>query len=116
MNDKVSFENLASVAERYPRIPFILAGIGYRTQRIILPLMETFSNIYLSLGSNMCVHQGIEQLVDKTGPERLLFGTGFPKIEAMCGVTLLMYAGIPDDAKALIGAGNLAHLVNEIRR
>jgi hypothetical protein len=116
MNEKVSFETLGDLAKRYSHIPFILAGIGYRTQRIILPMMETFSNIYLSMGSNMCVHQGIEQLVDKIGAKRLLFGTGFPKIEAMCGVTLLMYAGIAEEAKALIGAANLARLINEIRR
>ncbi|MFO7973263.1 MAG: amidohydrolase family protein [Candidatus Hydrogenedentota bacterium] len=116
LNDKIPLEALAGLARRYPEIPFILAGIGYRTQRIILPMMETFPNIYLSVGSNMSVHQGLDQLVAKIGAPRMLFGTGFPQIEAMCGVTLLMYAGIPDEAKTLIGAGNLARLINQIRR
>ena len=116
MHDKVTFDELAGLAERYPRIPFILAGIGYRTQRIVLPLLDAFPNVYLSLGSNMTIHLGVEQLVATVGPERLLFGTGFPQVEAMCGITLLMYAEISSDAKALIGAGNLIRLLAAIRR
>ncbi len=116
MLDKIPLEALADLAGRYPGIPFILAGIGYRTQRIILPLLAAFRNVYLSLGSNMSVHRGVEQLVERIGPNRLLFGTGFPQIEAMCAVTLLMYAAVSPEDKALIGADNLARLISEIHR
>lgn len=111
----VGVEQLAALAGRYPELPFILAEGNYRNQRIYLPLLETFPNIYLSTGNNNIVYQGIEQLVRRVGPERLLFGTGYPGSEAMDAVTHLMYADLSDDQRQLIGAGNLLRLKEGIR-
>ncbi len=111
----VAPEQLAALAGRYPALPFILAEGSYRNQRIYLPLLETFPNIYLSTGNNNIVYQGIEQMVRRVGAERLLFGTGFPGTEPMTAVTHLMYADLADDQRQLIGAGNLLRLKEGIR-
>jgi predicted TIM-barrel fold metal-dependent hydrolase len=112
---QVPLERAAELAGRHPELPLVLTGLGYRSQRILAPLLENFSNTFVSIGSNYSVHQGLEQLVRKVGAERLLFGTGWPDADAAGAVTQLMYAGISEEEKALIGSGNLERLIAGIR-
>ena len=112
---QVPLQQVAELAGRYPELPIILAEVGYRSLRVLLPLLETFGNVHLSLGGGFSLHQGIEQLVDKAGAERLLFGTGFPESEPMAAVAQLMYAAISDQQRAMIGSGNLERLLGGIR-
>lgn len=116
LNGELSYDEVASIAGRYPGLPLILAGVDYRSQRVLLPLLEAFPNIYMSVGSNYLVNQGIEQCVDVIGARRLLFGTGFPDIDMTGHVSQLMYANITDEDKRLIGAGNLERLMQGVQR
>jgi hypothetical protein len=113
---EVNLEQLGDLAGRYPDMPLVLLESGYRTLRTLLPLLENFSNIYLSLGSAFTVLRGIETLVERVGAGRLLFGTGFPASEPMMAVTQLMYAEISDVDKNKIGSENLKSLIKGIRR
>jgi predicted TIM-barrel fold metal-dependent hydrolase len=112
----VGLEQVGELATRFPSLPIIVAGVTYRQQRTLLPLLEAFPRLHLSLGSNYTVHRGIEELVSIVGPDRLLFGTGFPQAESMAAITQLMYAEISNDDKQLIGAANLRRLISEIER
>lgn len=112
----VGFTDVAGIAGRFPRLPLIVAETNYRVQQSLLPLMRRFENVHLSIGSNYCVRGGIEQLVGVVGPERLLFGTGLPDIEAASSICQLMYAEIDEQAKHWIGAGNLERLMGGILR
>jgi len=112
----VPLEQVGGLAQRYPRLPFIVAESSYRQQRILLPLLETFPNVFLSTGNNYIVYKGIEQFVERGFTERLLFGTGFPVSDAMCGITQLMYAEISEEQRQLIGAGNMERLMEGIVR
>ncbi len=112
----VGLAEVAGIAGRFPRLPLIVAETNYRVQQSLLPLMRRFDNVHLSIGSNYCVRGGIEQLVGVLGPERLLFGTGLPDIEAASSICQLMYAEIDEQAKRWIGAGNLERLIGGIRR
>jgi hypothetical protein len=116
LGDRFSFEEIAGLARRYSDLPVIVAGIQYRSHRILIPLLEAFPNVYLSLGSNYTVHRGTETLVERLGPDRFLFGTGFPTVEPMAAVSMLTYADISTEAKEAIGAGNLDRLVRGVRR
>ena len=113
---EVTPEELADLAGRHPRLPFILAGVGYRSQRVLVPLLESFPNVFLSIGSTYTIHRGIEQFVEKVGAGRLLFGTGFPEVVPMMAVTMLTYADVSEEEKALIGSGNMERLFQEIER
>jgi len=112
----VSLGQIGGLAERYPRLPLIVAESSYRQQRILMPLLETFPNVYLSTGNNYIVYQGIEQFVERSLTERLLFGTGFPVSDAMGGITQLMYADISAEQRQMIGAENMERLMGEIIR
>lgn len=115
-SSEVAQEEVAELAGRYPALPLIFAGADYRSQRILLPLLEAFPNFYLSLGSNYLVHRGIEQCVTIVGAERLLFGSGFPEVDMSAHVAQLLYADISEKEKILIGAGNLDRLIGEVVR
>lgn len=114
--EQIPLQQVADLAERYPELPIILAETGYRSQRVVLPLLKTFANVYLSTGGAFSVHRGIEQLVGNVGADRVLFGTGFPEAEPMAAVAQLAYAEVSDRQRQLIGAGNLDRLVGGIRR
>jgi len=112
----VPLEQVGALALRYPRLPLIVAESSYRQQRILMPLLETFPNVYLSTGNNYIVYQGIEQFVERGYTERLLFGTGFPVSDPMGGITQLMYAEISEEQRQLIGAGNIDRLIGGMIR
>ena len=113
---ELSYEDVAALAERYPTLPLIIIGADYRSQRILLPLLEACSNVYLSIGSNYIVQRGIEQCVETVGARRLLFGTGYPDVDMAGHISQLMYADISDDEKRLIGSGNLDRLIQGVQR
>ena len=109
-------EQVGAIAERHPTLPILLMQVNYRQQRALLPLLESFRNIIFVLGHTYSVHKGIEQICAVVGAERLLFGTGFPTTEPMAAVTQLMYADISAEERALIGAGNMERIMEEIVR
>ncbi|MBD3384303.1 amidohydrolase family protein [candidate division KSB1 bacterium] len=108
-------EKFAELAARFPDLAFIYANAGYRDQRLFIPLLKNFKNIYLSLGTRYTVHGGIEQLVTLVGPQQLLFGSGLPSSEPMSAIMQLVYSEIDEESKRLIGAGNLNNLIKRIR-
>jgi uncharacterized protein len=109
-------EQIGNLAGRYPDLPFIYSGLGYRDQRALIPLAEAFSNVHLAIGHRFSVHCGIELFVRQVGAERILFGTGFPECEAGMAITQLMYADISDADKSKIGCENMLRLMEGIRR
>jgi uncharacterized protein len=116
VESQIDLNAVGGLAGRFPTLPIIVAGVTYTEQRVLLPLLHTFPHVYLSIGTNYTVHDGIEELVAAVGPERLLFGTGFPQTEPMTAVTQLMYADISDDDRRLIGSANARRLISEVRR
>lgn len=115
LDSLVSLEQVGILAERYPSLPLLLMQANYRQQRMLLPLLQTFPNVSLSLGYSYAVHMGIEQLCAHIGASRLLFGTGFPLSEPMSAITYLLYAYISTEEKMLIGSGNMERLLEGIR-
>lgn len=114
--NEVTVDEVAALAGQYAGLPLVLLNVDYRAQRIVLPLLEAFPTVYLSIGTNYIVHRGIEQCVSVVGARRLLFGTGFPDVDVTGHVSQLMYAEIDDDEKRMIGARNLDRLIQGVQR
>jgi predicted TIM-barrel fold metal-dependent hydrolase len=106
---------VANLAEAYPRCPFIVGEVSYRTHRTLMALMKAFPNVYLSIGNNFTAHRGVEMYVRELGPERLLFGTGLPDSEAGAAIGQLMYSGLSEEHKTLVGHANFDALMKGIR-
>ncbi len=106
---------VADLARSYPDLRIIFAQVGYREQRILLPLLKSFKRVHLSIGNNYTLHGGMEQLVREAGCEQLLFGTGFPENEPMSAAMMLFDSQISAEEKEKIAAGNFRRLQEEIR-
>jgi len=114
--DHVSLEAVADLAGRHPALPLIVAEVGYRSHRIVGPLLEAFAAVTLSLGGAFSLHRAVEDLARRVGPERIVFGTGYPAAEPTAAVTQLMYEDLADEQRTLIGSANLERLVGGIDR
>jgi uncharacterized protein len=115
-NSAVGFEAVADLAARYPRLPIVMYHLGYRTQRLLVSLLKAFANVHVAVGSPYSVHLGLELVAGTVGPERLLFGTGFPYAEPMASITMLTYSGLGQADKQLVGSANLDRLIRGIQR
>jgi len=112
----LGFEAVADLAQRHPKLPIVMFGVGFRSQRMLVSLMKAFDNVYLAIGSPYSVHLGVESVAAHVGAERLLFGTGFPHAEPTASTTMLTYSDLSDADKQLVGSGNLRRLIGGIRR
>ena len=81
--------------------------------RYFRPLIERYPRFYVDTTRYEC-DGGIAAFCRKYGPERMLFGSGFPDIPFFGGVLTLMHADIPDGAKEAIAGGNLRRLLEEV--
>jgi len=109
--DHVPLTDVGEIARRHPGLPIVVADVGYRSLRILRPLMRTFANVHVSTGGAFSVPRGIEYLLDAGSAERVLFGTGFPASEPMAAVAQLAYAEIDASARADVASGNLDRLL-----
>lgn len=108
--EQINWDSAYEVMKSHPRLSLVAINGGYRIDRYVYPLMEQFKNFYIET----CwygVSNGIERIVKKFGPERLLFGTNMLNFGPGVGMTNLLYADISMSDKKLIGGDNLRGLL-----
>jgi len=82
--------------------------------RFSWPLLQNCPNFHMAT-SRYEVGGGIRAVCNRFGPQRLLFGTGFPRM-AMGGPRLaLQQANISDTDREAIASGNLVRLLEGVR-
>ena len=108
---EIGWEGLQWALDSYPHLPFILPRIGQAMDRLLLPLMERYANLYIGM-SYYVGHGGLKRLSDTVGAERVLFGTGMPTYAPGPAIALLTYSGLDEGAKRLIGGENLRRLLD----
>jgi predicted TIM-barrel fold metal-dependent hydrolase len=111
------WQTIADLLTEFPRLTLIYAYAGVYTwghDRFSRPLMDRFDNLYV----DTCAYEldgGIKGMVDRYGPGRVLFGTGYQN-RPMGGATLqLRNVDIAAEAKELIAHGNLERILGEVR-
>lgn len=109
------FHALPEMARAYPNVPIILVRHGLNESRTIYPLLKYTSNVYFDM-STMLDCGGIEEIVEKFGSERLLFGSGLPNFVPAGALGLLMYAEIAEADRENIAHGNFERLEGGILR
>jgi predicted TIM-barrel fold metal-dependent hydrolase len=108
--EEAGLSTIARICERHPRLAVLLQRFRHGRERLLLPLMDEFENLYVEFSSNQANYV-VERLVDRYGPERLLFGTESPIKSPGAAKAMIDYADIGEDARALIAGGNLARLL-----
>jgi hypothetical protein len=85
----------------------------WSADRLFRPLVERYRNVYVDI-SAYYPPGGIEAFVRSYGPERMLFGTGFPVLCHGAMMLTLAHADIPFEDKQAIAAGNIEQLLEEV--
>jgi hypothetical protein len=114
-HDDVDPNDLFGVLQDFPDLPVVLSEIprvGYN--RIAYPLMARCPNLYAVCDTPSFVHLGVEYMVDRFGPHRILWGTRYPGSEGGAAIAGITYADIPDQDKAAIAGGNIRRLMSEV--
>lgn len=107
------FTSLYELLRAHPRLRVILTTMSYTYLRDLYPLLQMFPNLYLCT-STLKTQMGIEEIADKFGAERLIFGSGMPGLSGAASVALITYAKLDDTRKQMIAAGNLDRLLQEV--
>ena len=97
----------------YPDLRVVLLNTGYRVLRPLFALLDAHSDLYLDM-STLSNFFGIETACARFGAERLVFGSGEPRIEGAGPVSALNYTALTDAELKGISSGNLERLLEEV--
>ena len=103
------------LAKKYHDIPIVLARLtgdmaAYR--KMIHIILSKLDNIYIDLSNYHCLN-AIEDMVQRHGSNRFLFGTWMPFQDPGQTIAQLAYAKISQSDKEMIGGKNLERLFKE---
>ncbi len=86
----------------------------HSVERVLRPLLDNHPNLHAE--SSCYVVEGlIEEFCQRYGPERLLFGSGYPNNCSGAALLRLAQADISDAARAAVAGGNLERLLEEAK-
>ena len=107
---EISWEQLGAILENHMRLSVILISADWSDAHNVFSYMKKYSNLHIDL-SRFQMHYGIEILVEQFGADRILFGSGLPKMSAGAARAFIDYADISHEDKTKIAGGNLARLL-----
>jgi predicted TIM-barrel fold metal-dependent hydrolase len=112
----IGWQQVHDLLREFPELVCILCDIGiWGVDRYTWPLLERYPNVYLETSLLSLEAGGLEAAVQKYGPKRFVFGTGFPERYGEAAILQLVHAEIPDSAKEQIAFGNLTDILNRER-
>jgi len=109
LEDRTDWRAVYELGHAYPRLPIIVVAPGLKENRITYPLMEALPNIHFDL-STAWQHRRIQDITERFGADRLLFGTNLPLYDPGGIIAGLTLADISADDRAAIAGGNLRQL------
>jgi uncharacterized protein len=110
-----NWSEVASLLADFPRLTVMVVNhSGWGQDRFFRPLMQRYERCYIDTAS-YDLDGGIADLVSWGGPERLLYGSGFPAMQMGASLLTVAQAAISDEAKAAIASGNLRRLLSEVK-
>jgi predicted TIM-barrel fold metal-dependent hydrolase len=106
---------VGDLARRFPALPIIMthggqiniSGLGQFDARQVL---RQRPNVSIET-SGVYRQDFIEEAAQAFGPERILFGSNGPRMDARLELERVRWANLPDQAKALMLGGNAARLL-----
>lgn len=102
--------DLVLLARMFPELPFIYTQPMWSQFSAALEFMTRCENILLD-SSSFHMRGGVELIVNKFGPQRLVFGLG-PLAHNGASIAELMDVPISGDAREMIAHGNIENLLN----
>ena len=110
-----SWALVADVLMATPTLKVIAMQSGpWGEDRQFRPLMREYPGLILET-SKYELDGGIAELCKKYGPQRMVYGSGFPQIALGGALLTAMHADITSDDAALILGGNLETILEEVK-
>ena len=108
-----NLEGLYAILEKHPNLPLILTNVTYRVSRNLYPLMKRFPRLYVET-FGFKGQDGIADLCEVFGAERMIFGSGMPVACGASAVAMITYSTISDSDKQKIASENLEALLGGV--
>lgn len=108
------YDALHTLLTNHPGLRLVLRNCDYRMPRNIYRLFDLFENLAVESG-RYSAFGGIEDVVRRWGPGRLVFGSGSPGFSAGAAVGMVALADVGEEARKRIAGGNLLSLMEGIR-
>ncbi|MBM3803864.1 MAG: hypothetical protein FJW26_16300 [Acidimicrobiia bacterium] len=110
MRAEADARDLYETAKRHPKVPVVLAGAHYNSYPVVWPLVKALDHLYVDT-SRFDLLDGINRLLQRAGPRRILFGSDFPDVDPRPYLHYLRRCGLSNaDLEAICG-GNLQRLI-----
>jgi predicted TIM-barrel fold metal-dependent hydrolase len=108
------WEGVYALMRNFPRLKLILTETGcWGQDRYFRPLMKTYPDFHVTMNRFETAGE-LKSLVDKVGPNHLLFGSGLPRNYPGGYVLSLIRADIAESAREAIGHGTIERLLGEV--
>lgn len=108
------WRDIYQLMAEFPELVCVVCDHGcWGEDRMFRPLLERYPHFYIDTARYL-LDGGIESLVTDYGPNRLLFGSGFPDSYFGGMMMALKHARIPEEARSAIAYGNLDRILLEV--
>lgn len=112
---QLAVDEIDEVMTAHPMLRLVLLTVPrLGRNRNLYALLARHPELRLCVSFSYSVHEGVEDLVAKFGPDRWVWGSGYPEAEGGASVALLTYSAIAPEARALIAHGNIERLLAEV--
>lgn len=105
-------KSFVDLCKSYPDCNFILTNVIERRKFIFYDYLEECQNLYIDI-SSLSNWNILEDLNERFGLQRVLFGSGMPYRMPGPSITLLSYSNISEKEKEMIAFGNTFGLMGE---
>lgn len=110
---KTDYDKIHKIATEHSELPIILVRQSLATTRNLISLMSHHENLFIET-STFLTSMGIKRMIEKTGVNRLLFGSGLPLLDAGCPLTMILKSGLTQKEKEAILYDNLSNLLKGV--
>jgi predicted TIM-barrel fold metal-dependent hydrolase len=107
----LDWRGIFEIADAHPDLPIILLREGGTTERVLFEVWDQFPNIHLET-SYIQASGILEDITERFGHSRLLFGSGLPLYDAGGPLGLLNGAQVTTAQRADIAGNNLRRLLD----
>jgi len=112
-----TWDGIYDLLTDYPNLTCILCDVGaWSADRYTYPLLDAYPRVFIETSMLALEDGGVEAAAARFGPERLLFGSGYPARYPEAAALQLAHAEIDSAGRALVAHGNLERILAEVIR
>lgn len=105
----------AGIAEKYPALRILLGHSGgvYQGYEEAIEVAAKYENVYLEICGSEFSGYWLEQMVSKTSPDKVIYGTDFPFHDPRITFGRVLFAPLSDEVKKKILGLNIERILKK---